>query len=101
MLMKVVGLSPLDKDSTVTIIEDGEIQYAAGEERFTREKLQDGFPWRALADALDATHTSAEEVSVVAYPFLDWGEETRLFERNLAVERDFLDSTDSAETSEQ
>ena len=29
--MKVIGLSPLDKDSTVTIVEDGEITYAAGE----------------------------------------------------------------------
>ena len=42
--MKVIGLSPLDKDSTVTMVEDGEITYAAGEERFTRVKLQDGFP---------------------------------------------------------
>jgi len=27
--MKVLGLSPLDKDSTVTIVEDGVITYAA------------------------------------------------------------------------
>ena len=46
--MKVLGISPLDKDSTVTIVEDGVIRYAAAEERFTRVKLQDGFPWRAL-----------------------------------------------------
>ena len=42
--MKVLGISPLDKDATVTLVEDGEIIYAAGEERFTRVKLQDGFP---------------------------------------------------------
>ena len=56
--MKVLGISPLDKDATVTLVEDGEIIYAAGEERFTRIKLQDGFPWNALADALRSLQTS-------------------------------------------
>ena len=98
--MKVIGLSPLDKDSTVTIVEDGEIVYAAAEERFTRVKLQDGFPWRAMADALEATNTDPAQVDCVTYPFLEWDEETRLFERNLAHERDFLDE-ESFETSEQ
>jgi carbamoyltransferase len=99
--MKVVGLSPLDKDSTVTVIEDGEITYAAAEERFTRVKLQDGFPWRALADALRATRTQPDEIDSVVYPFLEWQEETRLFEQNLATEREFLDEADSFEGSEQ
>jgi carbamoyltransferase len=97
--MKVIGLSPLDKDSTVTLVEDGEIVYAAGEERFTRVKLQDGFPWRALADALQATKTTTDEIEAVVYPFLDWQEETRLFEQSLATEREFLDDTESAETN--
>ena len=35
----------------------------------------------------------------VVYPFLGWQEETRLFERNLANERDFLDDAESPETS--
>ena len=99
--MKVIGLSPLDKDSTVTIVEDGEITYAAAEERFTRVKLQDGFPWRALADALQATRTDPADVQSVVYPFLGWQEETRLFERNLANEREFLDDAESFETSAQ
>ena len=97
--MKVIGLSPLDKDSTVTVVEDGEITYAAAEERFTRVKLQDGFPWHALADALQATRTDPADVQSVMYPFLGWEEETRLFERNLAEERDFLDDAESPETS--
>ena len=88
--MKVLGISPLDKDSTVTIVEDGRITYAAGEERFTRVKLQDGFPWKAIADACDATHTDPADIDAVAYPFLDSATETKLFERNLADERDFL-----------
>ena len=53
--MKVLGISPLDKDSTVTLVEDGKILYAAAEERFTRVKLQDGFPWCALENAFEKT----------------------------------------------
>ena len=98
--MKVLGLSPLDKDSTVTIVEDGVITYAAAEERFTRVKLQDGFPWRALEDALDRTGTKAEEIDRVVYPFLSAEDETRLFERNLAKERQFLTETETAATTD-
>src|SRR5262245_3583930 len=99
--MKVLGISPLDKDSTVTLVEDGVITYAAAEERFTRVKLQDGFPWRALDDALQATGTTAAEIDKVVYPFLPYDEETRLFQRNLDKERDFLDATGANETLDE
>ena len=99
--MKVLGLSPLDKDATVTLVEDGRILYAAGEERFTRVKLQSGFPWRSLEDALDRTGTKAEEIDRVVYPFLPYDEETRLFERNLQKEREFLEQTEAAATSDE
>ena len=36
--MRVIGISPLDKDATASIVEDGKILYAAGEERFSRVK---------------------------------------------------------------
>lgn len=97
--MKVLGISPLDKDSTVTLIEDGRITYAAGEERFSRVKLQSGFPWQALADAMRVTGTTAADLDAVMYPFFAWQEETRLFEQNLAAEREFIDEVGSAETS--
>jgi carbamoyltransferase len=99
--MKVLGISPLDKDSTITLVEDGVITYAAAEERFTRVKLQDGFPWRALDDALQTTGTRLAEIDRVVYPFLTYDEETRLFERNLAKERDFLDETEVNATMEE
>jgi carbamoyltransferase len=99
--MRVLGISPLDKDSTVTIVEDGRILYAAAEERFTRVKLQTGFPWQALQDGLDRTNTQPGDFAVVTYPFLGWEEETRLFERNLQREREFLDDAENAETSAQ
>src|SRR4029453_7899453 len=99
--MKVLGISPLDKDSTVTLVEDGVITYAAAEERFTRVKLQDGFPWGALDDALQATRTAATDIEKVVYPFLTCEEETRLFERNLAKERDFLNETEANATGDE
>ncbi len=92
--MRVLGISPLDKDSTVTVVEDGIIRYAAAEERFSRVKLQDGFPWRALQDAFDRTGLNSADIDVVAYPFLSWDEETRLFERNLSKEREFLEDAE-------
>jgi carbamoyltransferase len=88
--MKVLGISPLDKDATVALVEDGVVQYAAAEERFTRVKLQDGFPTHALQDAFERTSSSASEIDAVVYPFLTWDEETRLFEKGLAAERRFL-----------
>src|SRR5262245_1382173 len=97
--MKVLGISPLDKDATVTIVEDGEITYSAGEERFTRVKLQDGFPWNALADALRVTGTEASEISAVMYPFLEWQEETRLFRQSLEAEREFLEDSSGFESN--
>jgi carbamoyltransferase len=98
--MKVLGLSPLDKDSTVSLMDDGRMLYAAAEERFTRVKLQSGFPWKALDDALQTTGTTVDEIDCVTYPFLPWEEETRLFQRNLSRERDFLEDAPNTATSE-
>ena len=73
-------------------MEDGKVLFAAGEERFTRVKLQNGFPVAARCrTALDRTGTSVDEIDVVSYPFLPWEDETRLFERNISNERAFLD----------
>ena len=99
--MKVLGISPLDKDSTVTIVEDGVITYAAAEERFTRVKLQDGFPWEALDAALAATGTSMAEIDRVTYPFLSGDEEIRLFEKNIANEKAFLDEAKVNATADE
>lgn len=97
--MKVLGISPLDKDSTVTLVEDGRILFAAAEERFTRVKLQDGFPWQALQQGLDATGTDPSAIDRVIYPFLPWDEETRLFSGKLAKERTFLEEQALVETN--
>ncbi len=89
--MRVLGISPLDKDSTVTLVDDGKVVFAAGEERFSRVKLQDGFPWRALQAAVQYAGLETAEIDCVTYPFFTSAEETRLFRGNLDAERDFID----------
>jgi carbamoyltransferase len=88
--MIVLGISPLDKDSTVSLVEDGKVVFAAGEERFTRNKLQDGFPAEALQAGLDYTGISVKDIDAVAYPFFNWTKETELFTKNLQDENAFL-----------
>ncbi len=87
--MKVLGISPLDKDATASLVEDGRVLFAAGEERFSRVKQHAGFPGRAIAAALEATGTAPEEIDVVAYPFLTWEQEARLIEKAFADEARF------------
>lgn len=88
--MRVLGISPLDKDSTVAIVEDGEILFAAGEERFSRTKQQSGFPQQALEKALSWTGLSLSDIDMVCYPFLAWENEQRLYQQNLEQEKAFI-----------
>jgi len=88
--MIVLGISPLDKDSTVSLVKDGRVIFAAGEERFTRNKLQEGFPAEALQAGLKYTGLCATDINSVAYPFFDWKKETELFRKNLQDEETFL-----------
>jgi len=99
--MIVFGISPLDKDSTVSLVENGKVLFAAGEERFTRVKLQDGFPAEALQAGLDYTGMRLEDIDVVAYPFFDWRKETQLFTKNMQDEQAFLGETPFNDTRQQ
>lgn len=88
--MKILGISPLDKDATVSIVEDGKVLFAAGEERFTRIKQQDGFPYNALEKALEYTNTSVNEIDQVAYAFTEWQDEQIIIDKNMADEKKFI-----------
>jgi carbamoyltransferase len=90
--MIVLGISPLDKDATASLVADGNVLFAAGEERFSRQKQHSGFPEQAIRAALDATGVAASAVERVAYPFLAWDQETALIERAFAADAEFLDS---------
>lgn len=95
--MKILGISPLDKDATVSIVEDGEVLYAAGEERFSRTKQQDGFPATAIEKALEYTGVKLEEIDKVAYAFLDLKGEQKLIDKCLEDEKQFLDGLSSVD----
>ena len=90
MSLKVLGISPLDKDATASVVEDGRILYAAGEERFSREKQHAGFPMMAIRAVLEASGVAPEELDEVAYPFLHWEQEAKHIEHALEEERKFM-----------
>ena len=87
--MRVLGISPLDKDASASLVEDGEILFAAGEERFSRVKQHAGFPRHAIEAAFAATGYGPEDIDVVAYAFLDADAEARLIHEAMAAEREF------------
>ena len=94
--MIVIGISPLDKDATASIVRDGELLYAAGEERFTRTKLQDGFPAESLQIGLKYTGIQPGDIDTVAYPFFEWRRETELFTANLKNEKALLEESSAS-----
>ena len=89
--MKVLGISPLDKDATASLVEDGRVLFAAAEERFSRIKQHAGFPARAIEAAFNFTGVNPDEIDAVAYPFLGWQQETELIQESLAAEGAFQD----------
>lgn len=99
--MIALGISPLDKDSTVSLVENGRVLFAAGEERFTRTKLQDGFPAEALQAGLDYTGITLKDIGVVAYPFFEWQRETQLFTKNIRDEIQFLEEAPLGDMRQQ
>src|SRR5262249_15136124 len=84
--MRVIGISPLDKDATVSFLEDGHVVFACAEERLSRVKLQSGFPDRALTLGFERTGWGIGSIDAVAYAFFDWDEEARLIRAGLATD---------------
>lgn len=71
--MVILGISAFYHDSAVALVKDGDILYAAQEERFTRKKHDPRFPVKALENAYRFTGLSHEEVDYVVFyekPFL-------------------------------
>src|SRR6516165_7886760 len=81
--MRILGISPLDKDATASFLENGRVVFACAEERLSRVKLQSGFPRRALRLGLERTGWDPASIAAVGYAFFDWQEEARLIEEAL------------------
>ena len=67
--MNILGISAIDKDSTVTLLDGNEIKYAIAEERFSRIKMHEGFPYKALETVLDLAKITPEQIDRVGYSF--------------------------------
>ena len=99
--MIVLGISPLDRDATVSLVADGKVLFAAGEERFTRKKLQDGFPLQALQAGLRYTGLRIDDIDLVAYPFFDWQRERECIIENVLDEERYLNQMPMRNTHHQ
>jgi len=64
----ILGLSCHYHDSAAALVKDGEVVFAAHEERYTRKKHDDAFPMHAIEHALrEAGITAADLAAVVFY----------------------------------
>lgn len=71
--MYILGISAFYHDSAAALVKDGEILYAAQEERFTRKKHDYRFPRNAVAFCLKEAGIAIRDVDIVVFydkPFL-------------------------------
>ena len=71
--MYVLGISAFYHDSAACILKNGEIIAAAQEERFTRKKHDQSFPFNAIKYCLKEAKIPASDIDIVAFydkPFL-------------------------------
>lgn len=83
--MIILGISALDNDTNVNLLIDGKLIFATAEERYTRKKQQEGFPHRALEDALNYTSITTKDIDHVVYPFLPASGEIFHLTKNMLV----------------
>jgi carbamoyltransferase len=65
--MIILGISAFYHDSAVCLLRDGEIIFAAQEERFSRKKHDERFPEKALQAALETTGVSRSDIDCVVF----------------------------------
>jgi carbamoyltransferase len=63
------GLRFVGHDAAVALVRDGNVLFAAEEERFSRQKHTSKFPTGAFEAALCATGFRAEDIDLIAYPW--------------------------------
>ncbi|CAN5234214.1 carbamoyltransferase [soil metagenome] len=76
----ILGISALYHDSAVALLRDGNIEFAAQEERFTRRKNDPGFPANALATALKTSQLTPADIDYVVYYENPWKKFSRVIE---------------------
>ena len=76
--MITLGISAIDKESTICLLDDQEILYAVSEERLSRVKQQDGFPFAAIEEGLDVTGLSLKDIDAVCHSFMTTEQELKM-----------------------
>ena len=82
--MIILGLSCFYHDSAAAIIKDGQIIAAAQEERFTRLKHDNSFPYKSIEFCLNSLGIAINEVDYIAFyekPILKF---IRIFEQHIS-----------------
>ena len=65
--MNILGISAFYHDSAACLVQDGEVLFAAQEERFTRKKHDRSFPVHAIEQAVLQTGIDVKNIDYVAY----------------------------------
>lgn len=78
--MIILGISAFYHDSAVAIIKDGEILFAAQEERFSRIKHDSAFPEKALNVGFKQTNLNFSDIDFVVYYDKPWLKFERIVE---------------------
>ncbi len=66
--MKILGIHLRSHDTSVAYIEDGQIKYAASNERFSRLKMDRNAPLGALKNFFEYTKVKPEDIDVIIFP---------------------------------
>ncbi len=78
--MRILGIGGFSHDSAACLMINGEIRFAAMEERFTRKKHQGGMPDKAVQWCLDEAGIGPEDVDHIGF-YMDW--KSRMWRRLL------------------
>src|SRR3989344_9209911 len=65
--MYILGISAHYHDSAACLVKDGEVLYAAEEERFSRIKHDNQFPLNAIDFCLETSGISGKDLDYIAY----------------------------------
>ena len=65
--MKILGIHFQSHDTSVAMVEDGNILYAAANERFSRRKMDREAPLEASANCVSFTKTKPSDIDIVAF----------------------------------
>jgi carbamoyltransferase len=71
--MKIIGISAYYHDSAISIIDEGNIIFAAQEERYSRIKHDSNFPYQSIKQGLKYCSISLNEIDTIVFyekPFL-------------------------------